>query len=97
MGAELFLAYLDVVFVEFDGFCCISNGIAVRLEFDVGLGAIAVERGICIVSVYRLGVEIHSRDPVMPSEGLVALDFQSRCGGLVLGRVARCHCAKTER
>lgn len=37
--------YFGVACVELDGFGCVSDGVAILLEFDIGLGMIQVSEG----------------------------------------------------
>jgi hypothetical protein len=48
---------LDEIRVELDRRGCVCDGVSISLEFDVGLGAVGVERRLLVVGLDCLGVE----------------------------------------
>lgn len=82
VGGGAAVVGLDIVWVELDGLVGVGNRIAVRLELDVCLGAVGVERGLLVVALDSLRVEVEGGGIVLLLEGVVALVLELR--GLVL-------------
>ena len=91
------MSYLNIVWIEVYRVSSICDCIAIRFELDICLhtlvrgapqlpnwaylSTIAEKRGVFIVLLYRLCIEIHCTGPVMLCERLVAFNFE-RCGGV---------------
>lgn len=73
---------LDIVWVELDCLVGVGDSIAIRLKLDVCLGAVCIQRGLLVVELDGLCVELKRGRVVLLLEGVVALVLELR--GLVL-------------